>query len=102
MNNFVDTNKCVITPVLSFNIFESPEYQNFIDPDLSHRETLRFVRDEQAKRIEKVKKSPPTQGSNSVVGTQGANSYSYMSNDLHLNTLFSNSKSGTSQKPAGI
>jgi hypothetical protein len=54
MNSFVDVNQCVISTVIYFNIFECPEFLNFVDPNLAHRNVLNQVVVEQAKRISSI------------------------------------------------
>lgn len=54
MNSFVDVNQCVISTVIHFNIFECPEFMNFVDPNLAHRNILNQVLEEQAKRIQNI------------------------------------------------
>lgn len=97
MNSFVDVNQCVISTVIHFNIFECPEFLNFVDPNLAHRNVLNQVVIEQAKRISNIIKQIPNVQSNSALGTVGNASHSSFQSADFLSGVF---QPNSAQKPA--
>ena len=46
LNDLMDTRKCVLSPLIHFNILECPEFINFIDEDQEHSLELQTLKNE--------------------------------------------------------
>ena len=56
LNDLLDTRKCIISPLIFFNIFDSKHFLDFVDDKGLRRNVLEILRDEQQKRISDILK----------------------------------------------
>ena len=56
LNDLLDTRKCIVSPLIFFNIFDSKHFLDFVDDKGLRRNVLEILRDEQQKRISDILK----------------------------------------------